>query len=145
MTRTPLQPPLGVSSAPSHTSISIPLGLIDLYGNYSVSGPAVIHKVHNALVAVVQPGGAVSMLQSPSDGPVVMSSASLSHDEAEAAVVVCQGHHLVLDGCFMLEEPQEGMVHDGKTILSVNHLSEGNTITLLPGGTASHPVNCSPH
>jgi len=142
LTRTPLQAPF---MQPSHTNISMPLGLIDLYGNYSVQGPAVIRKVNNSLVALVQPGGAVSVLCSPTEGPTVMSSASLSHDEDVAAWRKLMGQHLELDGSFILANANTGIQHDGKTILSVASLSEAECITLLPGGSVSHPVNVHPH
>lgn len=138
---TPLQAPI---VQPSHTSITVPLGTVDLHGVYSVQGPAVIRKVNNTLVALVQPGGAVSVLCNP-EGLMVMSSASLSHDDEEAALCRIHGWHLELDGCYVFQDEREGIKHDGKTIVSVAHLSEGNCITLLPGGTVSHPINMHPH
>lgn len=129
----------------SHTSISLPLGPVDLFGNYSVLGPAVIRKINNALVALVQPGGAVSVLNSSTAGPTLMSCASLSHDEEASAVVNLSGHHMELEGCFELHDLQHaGIEHDGKVIVSPSTLSEDSCILLLPGGSVSHPVNVHP-
>lgn len=132
---------------PSHTSISMPLGSIDLYGNYSIQGPALIRKVNNGLVALVQPGGSVSLTTSQQEGPTTMDSASLSHDAADEASALCHlmGHHVMLDGRFILQG-EAGLTHDGKTILSVSHLSEDEfCCQILPGGVVSHPVNVCPH
>ncbi|WIA30075.1 hypothetical protein OEZ86_000170 [Tetradesmus obliquus] len=143
--QTPLQAPI---VQPSHTSISIPLGSINLYGNYSVQGPAIIRKINNALVALVQPGGVVSVLCN-TEGPMMMSSASLSHDDDEAALCHLMGQHLELDGMFEWSHgaegvQQQGIQHDGKTIVSLGSLSDDACITLLPGGSVSHPVNVHP-
>lgn len=128
----------------SHTSISLPLGPVDLFGNYSVLGPAIICKINNALVALVQPGGAVSVLNSSSTGPMYMSCASLSHDEDSSAVVNLLGQHLELQGCYELHEMQRMIEHDGKVIVSPAMLSNDSCILLLPGGSVSHPVNVHP-
>jgi hypothetical protein len=142
--RTPLQAPTAALQA-SHTSISLPLGPIDLFGNYSIIGPAVIRKINNALVALVQPGGAVSVLNSSSAGPTYMPCASLSHDEDTSAVVNLSGQHLELDGSFELHHmSQRTIEHDGKVIVSPATLSEDSCILLLPGGCVSHPVNVHP-
>lgn len=140
--RTPLSAPI---VQPSHQIISLPLGGVDLYGNYSIQGPAVIKKINNALVALVQPGGLISVLSSADAGPTLMSSASISHDDSDAALCTLVGHHLELDGRFILQDEHEGIEHDGKTIVSVDHLSDDNLITLLPGGSVSHPINVCPH
>eukprot|EP00878_Enallax_costatus_P002593 GHUV01002775.1.p1 GENE.GHUV01002775.1~~GHUV01002775.1.p1 ORF type:complete len:222 (+),score=45.12 GHUV01002775.1:144-809(+) len=142
LVRTPLSAPI---VQPSHQMISIPLGSVDLYGNYSIQGPAVIRKINHALVALVQPGGLISVLSSADADPTLMSCASISHDESEAALCTLMGHHLELDGRFVLQDEHEGIEHDGKTIVSVDHLSDDNFITLLPGGSLSHPVNVCPH
>lgn len=142
-----MQAPTAAMQA-SHTSISLPLGPIDLFGNYSVIGPAIIRKINNALVALVQPGGAVSVLNNSSAGPTYMSCASLSHDvdDLESAVVNLAGHHLELDGAFELHDAQSpGIEHDGKLIVSPATLSEDSCILLLPGGSVSHPINVHPH
>jgi hypothetical protein len=128
----------------SHTSISLPLGPVDLFGNYSVLGPAIIRKINNALVALVQPGGAVSVLNSSSTGPMYMSCASLSQDEDSSAVVNLLGQHLELQGCYELHEMQRMIEHDGKVIVSPATLSSDSCILLLPGGSVSHPVNVHP-
>lgn len=141
--RTPLQAPT-TGLQPSHTSISFPLGCIDLYGNYSVLGPAEIRKVNNSLIALVKPGGAVSVLSSSTVGPTTMSCASLSHDDDSSAVVMLSGHHLELEGCFEMQDTEQGIQHDGKVIVSPDHLSDDCCITLLPGGSVSHPVNVHP-
>lgn len=140
--KTPLSAPL---IQPSHQMISLPLGSVDLYGNYSIQGPAVIKKVNNTMVALVQPGGLISVLSSAEVGPTHMSSASISHDDSEAALCTLVGHHLELDGRFTLQDEHEAIEHDGKTIVSVDHLSDDNFITLLPGGSVSHPINVCPH
>lgn len=140
----PTQAPTAALQA-SHTSISLPLGPIDLFGNYSIIGPAVIRKINNALVALVQPGGAVSVLNSSSAGPTYMPCASLSHDEDTSAVVNLSGQHLELDGSFELHHmSQRTIEHDGKVIVSPATLSEDSCILLLPGGCVSHPVNVHP-
>lgn len=142
----PLQAPAATLQA-SHTSISLPLGSVDLFGNYSVLGPAVIKKINNVLVALVQPGGSVSVLNSSSAGPTVMSCASLSHDEDASAVVNLSGQHLELDGSYELYDTDSDRTiqHDGKVIVSPATLSEDSCILLLPNGTLSHPVNVHPH
>lgn len=139
---TPLTVPI---VQPSHQVISIPLGSMDLYGNYSVQGPAVIKKINNALVALVEPGGVISVLSSADAGPTLLSSASISHDEGEAALCTLIGQHLQLDGSFTMQDQHEGIEHDGSTIVSVHTLSDDNYITLLPGGSVSHPVNVCRH
>eukprot|EP00882_Tetradesmus_deserticola_P000500 GHRQ01000551.1.p2 GENE.GHRQ01000551.1~~GHRQ01000551.1.p2 ORF type:complete len:207 (+),score=58.44 GHRQ01000551.1:248-868(+) len=142
----PLQAPV---KQPSHTCISIPLGSIDLYGNYSVQGPAIIRKMNNALVALVQPGGAVSVLCN-AEGPMMMSPGSLSRDDHDDEAALCHlmGQHLELDGLFEFQGTeaghQQGIQHDGKTILSLASLPDDACITLLPGGSVSHPVNVHP-
>lgn len=141
--RTPLQAPTAALQA-SHTSISLPLGPIDLFGNYSVIGPAIIRKINNVLVAMVQPGGAVSVLSSSSAAPTYMSCASLSHDEDTSAVVNLAGQHLELQGSFELHDTNRMIQHDGKVIVSPATLSEDSCIMLLPGGSVSHPVNVHP-
>lgn len=128
----------------SHTSISLPLGPVDLFGNYSVLGPAIIRKINNVLVALVQPGGAVSVLNSSSAGPTFMSCASLSHDEESSAVVNLAGQHLELQGYFELHDMQRTIEHAGKVIVSPATLSDDSCILLLPGGSVSHPVNVHP-
>jgi hypothetical protein len=128
----------------SHTSISLPLGPVDLFGNYSVLGPAIIRKINNVLVALVQPGGAVSVLNSNSAGPTFMSCASLSHDEESSAVVNLAGQHLELQGSFELHDMQRTIEHAGKVIVSPATLSDDSCILLLPGGSMSHPVNVHP-
>lgn len=138
--RTPLSAPV----QPSHQTISTRLDYVDLYGNYSVQGPAIIRKVNHALVALVQPGGLISVLSSADADPTLMSCASISHDESETALCTLMGHHLELDGRFLLHDENEGIEHDGRTIVSVDHLSDDNYITLLPGGSVSHPVNVRP-
>jgi hypothetical protein len=116
-------------------------------GNYSVQGPAIIRKINNALVALVQPGGFVSVLCN-AEGPTMMSSASLSHDDDEAALCHLMGQHLELDGMFEFQGTeagyQQGIQHDGKTIVSLGSLPDDACITLLPGGSVSHPVNVHP-
>jgi hypothetical protein len=132
-------------AAPSHTSISLPLGAVDLFGNYSVTGPAILRKLNNVLVALVQPGGGVSMLTSSSAAPTLLSVASLSHDD-EGALVTLSGHHLELAGGFEMTGAAAArghIQHGGKTIVSPDRLSEDDCITLLPGGTVSHPICCT--
>lgn len=139
-----LQAPTAMMQA-SHTSISLPLGPVDLFGNYSVLGPAIIRKINNALVALVQPGGSVSVLNSSSGPTMYMSCASLSHDEDTSAVVNLAGHHMELQGSFEMHDLQRaGIEHDGKVIVSPATLSEDSCILLAAGGSISHPVNVHP-
>lgn len=80
---------------------------------------------------------------------MTMSSASLSHDDDEAALCHLMGQHLELDGSFEFHgaegAEQQGIQHDGKTIVSLGSLPDDACITLLPGGSVSHPVNVHPH
>jgi hypothetical protein len=124
----------------------MPLGVLDLFGNYSIQGPALIRKVGPNLVALVQPGGVVCLTTSASEGPVSLDSASLSHDAADEAPAACLlgGQHLELAGRFMVLQGEPGLQHGGKTILSASHLSEDFECEVLPGGSISHPINVSP-
>lgn len=137
--RTPLQTRL---VEPSHTSVSVPLASTDLFGNYTLMGPAVVRKFNHTLVAMVEPGGGVNLLRG--DGQLTLSQADMSYDDEVAATCNLNGTYVQLDGNFRILKPEAISVHGGKTILNVRHLSDDNCIVLLPGGSISHPVNMCP-
>jgi hypothetical protein len=126
----------------SHTNIQLGNNSVDLYGNYSIQGPASIRKVNDALFAVVHPGGTISVLAA--DGPSGRE-AEMSQDGA-AADATCNllGRYVELCGAFRMQH-SSGTMHDDKLVVNVGCLPEEATITLLPGGTLSHPVVVSPH
>jgi hypothetical protein len=135
--KTPLQ---ALQSEASHTTINTSLGSVDLYGNYTIMGPAVIRKVgDNLLVATLKPGGAVSVLQHP--GETLVASSEDMNDEDTTCNLV--GQYLQLEGPYWLTE-DTGTKHGDKLVINVSRVSSGNSIMLLPGGCISHPVNVSP-
>lgn len=136
-----LRPPLRAMEA-SHTSIHYAVPYVELYGNYSVSGPAVIRKVGDTLFALLDSGGSIDLLDG--DRTVTLTSAMISVDDDVAASCRLAGQHVELDGAYSMSDTTGACVHDDKVILSVNMLSPDHSIQLHRGGILSHPVNIHP-
>lgn len=131
----------------SHTQL--PLTAPALYGNWAVSGPAVVRRVGGALRALVRSGGWVS-LGAALDTVLSADEASLGSYDRDGAPVAAtafelHGTHVELSGPFKLLLPGPGTrVHDGHLILTVPELREDNCILLLPGSCLSHPLCAMP-
>ncbi|KAI8476908.1 MAG: GPI transamidase subunit PIG-U-domain-containing protein, partial [Monoraphidium minutum] len=143
--------------------VTLPRFSPELYGNWSVSGPAVIRRVGGSLRALVRAGGAVS-LGSRLDRVVAAGGAAALveldlgpyFDGGEVGGAGRGGPppvsafrlyatHAEVSGPFKLLLPGPGArVHGGRCILTVPALSEDNCLLLLPGGCLSHPLCATP-
>ena len=121
---------------------------IELFGNYSVTGPARIVKADKCLVAHLAPSGRVDAMEGGTCD--TLSTTTLYCDEGEPCSLIAE--HVELHGEFWLVGGMADLadssvelqgVHTlgSKVVLSVSHLPDHTEIVLEAGAQLKHPVN----
>jgi hypothetical protein len=144
--RTPLSAPPELRGSGSHTGfVSLPLVPPDLYGTFTVIGPARLRVLEGGgVLADVSSGGAVDVMCSAAEGFTRVDAAHLSHDgDAGGALCRLWGRHLELQGAYK-SPPGRGTRHGSTLVLTVDALPPGSEIELLAGASASHPIRVVP-